>query len=166
MHPAHGSPWFFDAGAESLDFAYTGDMGRGVPDWERMHAPRDLGDWLAEHVGPIHPDDASERDLADAPRDEPQLLRADRQGRGDDEEENRSDRERGEARELQRAEAGREGPEVAGRLDREEPCERAEPQEGRGRRDPVGPARRPHPQRAHHRRHVLAIVVGDGVAVR
>ncbi|MGN6274099.1 MAG: CGNR zinc finger domain-containing protein [Protaetiibacter sp.] len=66
MHPAHGSPWFFDAGAESLDFAYTGDMGRGVPEWERMRAPRDLGSWLAEHVGPIRPDDASERDLTDA----------------------------------------------------------------------------------------------------
>ena len=66
MHPAHGSPWFFDAGAESLDFAYTGDMGRGVPEWERMRTPHDLGAWLAEHVGHIRVDDANERDLADA----------------------------------------------------------------------------------------------------
>jgi predicted RNA-binding Zn ribbon-like protein len=66
MQPSHGTPWFFDAGAESLDFAYTGDMGRGVPELEMMHAPRDLGDWLDEHVGHIRADDASERDLADA----------------------------------------------------------------------------------------------------
>ena len=66
MHPAHGSPWFFDAGAESLDFAYTGDMGRGVPEWERLRSPGDLGAWLAEHVGHVAREDASERDLADA----------------------------------------------------------------------------------------------------
>jgi predicted RNA-binding Zn ribbon-like protein len=66
MHPEHGSPWFFDAGAESLDFAYTGDMGRGVPEWERMRTPGDLGAWLSEHVGHIRPDDANERDLTDA----------------------------------------------------------------------------------------------------
>jgi predicted RNA-binding Zn ribbon-like protein len=66
MHPSQGSPWFFDAGAESLDFAYTGDMGRGVPEWERLRSAADLGAWLAEHVGHIAPGEASERDLADA----------------------------------------------------------------------------------------------------
>lgn len=66
MRPAHGSPWFFEAGAESLDFAYTGDMGRGVPEWEKLHSPADLGAWLTEHVGHVSADDASERDLADA----------------------------------------------------------------------------------------------------
>jgi predicted RNA-binding Zn ribbon-like protein len=66
MHPSQGSPWFFDPGAESLDFAYTGDMGRGVPEWERLRSPADLGAWLAEHVGHVSPGDASERDLADA----------------------------------------------------------------------------------------------------
>jgi len=66
MQPSRGTAWFFDAGAESLDFAYTGDMGRGVPAWERMHVPADLGTWLAERVGGIRGDEATERDLADA----------------------------------------------------------------------------------------------------
>ncbi|MCS0498612.1 CGNR zinc finger domain-containing protein [Protaetiibacter mangrovi] len=66
MHPADGPAWFFDAGAESLDFAYTGDMGRGVPAWERLHSPHDLGAWLAEHVTTAPADEPGERDLADA----------------------------------------------------------------------------------------------------
>ncbi len=66
MRSGDGVEWHFDAGAESLDFAYTGDMGRGVPAWERMRTPGELGAWLAEHTGHIHPDDAGDRDLADA----------------------------------------------------------------------------------------------------
>lgn len=66
MTPARGKPWFFDAGADSLDFAYTGEMGRGDPSAERLHSPRDLGGWLAERIPGLDPDAASERDLADA----------------------------------------------------------------------------------------------------
>lgn len=61
MRPAEGTPWHFDAGAESLDFVYTGG-----PDGERLHTPAELGTWLAEHVGRIDPGDASARDLSDA----------------------------------------------------------------------------------------------------
>ena len=43
-----GVRWFFDSGALSLDFAYTGDFGFGVPSWERWHAPTDLTDWLSD----------------------------------------------------------------------------------------------------------------------
>ena len=50
MHPSNGVPWFFDAGADSLEFAYSGDMRRGVPAWERLREPRDLGAWLAERI--------------------------------------------------------------------------------------------------------------------
>lgn len=39
IRPAGGVAWFFEAGAESLDFAYTGDMGRGEPVAERLHTP-------------------------------------------------------------------------------------------------------------------------------
>lgn len=66
MRPIGSPAWFFDAGAESLDFAYTGDMGRGEPAWERLHHPRDLGFWLAERIDRIDDTDATERDLADA----------------------------------------------------------------------------------------------------
>ena len=66
MHPTIGTPWFFEAGAESLDFAYTGELGGTATAGERLHSPADLGAWLAEHVGHIAPGDASERDLADA----------------------------------------------------------------------------------------------------
>jgi len=66
MHPADAVPWFFDAGAESLDFAYTGDMGRGVPEWERLHHPHDLGAWLAERVERVDAAEATDRDLVDA----------------------------------------------------------------------------------------------------
>lgn len=66
IRPAGGVAWFFEAGAESLDFAYTGDMGRGEPVAERLHTPAELGAWLAEHVGRIRADDVNERDLADA----------------------------------------------------------------------------------------------------
>lgn len=66
MRPADGVAWFFEAGAESLDFAYTGELGGRVGGGERLHAPRDLGGWLAEHVGQLDAGDVGERDLADA----------------------------------------------------------------------------------------------------
>ena len=37
--------WWFDSGAVSLDFAYTGAMGDN-PAWERLHEPADLAAWL------------------------------------------------------------------------------------------------------------------------
>lgn len=47
-----GVRWFFDSGSLALDFAYTGDYGYGVPEWERLHGPEDLGAWLEERFGP------------------------------------------------------------------------------------------------------------------
>ncbi|MGO0577335.1 CGNR zinc finger domain-containing protein [Ornithinimicrobium panacihumi] len=41
-----GVRWFFDSGALSLDFGYTGDYGHGVKAWEHLHAPADLASWL------------------------------------------------------------------------------------------------------------------------
>ncbi len=43
-----GTRWFFDSGALSLDFGYTGDYGYGNPAWERLHRPADLTAWLIE----------------------------------------------------------------------------------------------------------------------
>lgn len=51
-----GISWFFDAGAESLDFA-------AAP--EPVHA-RDLGEWLAARYERLDADEASDRDLTDA----------------------------------------------------------------------------------------------------
>ncbi len=58
-----GGRWWFDSGAPSLDFAYTGGMG-GDPRWERLHRPGDLGDWLAGHFERVDRN-ATDRDLAD-----------------------------------------------------------------------------------------------------
>ncbi len=66
MHPADGVPWFFDAGSDSLEFAYSGDLRRGVPEWERLHLPRDLGAWLSERIDRVDPGEVTDRDLADA----------------------------------------------------------------------------------------------------
>ncbi len=66
MRPSGSAAWFFDAGAESLDFAYTGDMGRGVPGWEQLRAPDDLGRWVAERFDRVDAADAGPRDLVDA----------------------------------------------------------------------------------------------------
>jgi len=66
MYPSNGVPWFFDAGSDSLEFAYSGDMRRGVPEWERLHTPHDLGAWLAARLERVDPDDVTDRDLADA----------------------------------------------------------------------------------------------------
>ncbi|MEO5534669.1 MAG: CGNR zinc finger domain-containing protein [Pseudolysinimonas sp.] len=51
-----GTTWFFDAGAESLDFA-------AAP--EPVHG-RDLGEWLAARYERLDATEASERDLTDA----------------------------------------------------------------------------------------------------
>ena len=66
MRPANGVPWFFDAGSDSLEFAYSGDMRRGVPEWERLHTPADLGRWLSDRIDRVDPGEVSDRDLADA----------------------------------------------------------------------------------------------------
>lgn len=51
-----GISWFFDAGAESLDFT-------AAP--EPVH-PRDLGEWLAVRFPRLDAGEASDRDLTDA----------------------------------------------------------------------------------------------------
>lgn len=62
---ARGVRWFFDSGALSLDFGYTGDFGFDNPRWERLHAPGDLVGWLRERFGPSVPV-ADRRLFADA----------------------------------------------------------------------------------------------------
>jgi predicted RNA-binding Zn ribbon-like protein len=66
MFPSNGVPWFFDAGSDSLEFAYSGDMRRGVAEWERLRDPHDLGTWLATRLDRVDPHDVTDRDLADA----------------------------------------------------------------------------------------------------
>jgi predicted RNA-binding Zn ribbon-like protein len=66
MYPSGGVPWFFDPGSDSLEFVYSGDMRRGVPEWERLHRPVDLGAWLAARTDRVDPGEVTERDLADA----------------------------------------------------------------------------------------------------
>jgi predicted RNA-binding Zn ribbon-like protein len=48
---ADGVRWWFDSGDIALDFAYTGSMGGGRPDWERWHGPEDLQRWMEERFG-------------------------------------------------------------------------------------------------------------------
>ena len=66
MHPSNGVPWFFDAGSDSLEFAYSGDMRLGVAQRERLTGPRDLGDWLAARIDRIDSHEVTDRDLTDA----------------------------------------------------------------------------------------------------
>jgi predicted RNA-binding Zn ribbon-like protein len=66
MRPAGGAAWFFDAGAESLDFAYTGDLGSAGGGSERLHTPGELGTWLSERVERLDADALTDRDLSDA----------------------------------------------------------------------------------------------------
>ena len=61
---SQGTRWFFDTGALSLDFAYTGAT-VGNPDWEQFHAPGDLGRWLGERF-PRLDGEPGERELSDA----------------------------------------------------------------------------------------------------
>ncbi|GAB2465211.1 CGNR zinc finger domain-containing protein [Conyzicola lurida] len=58
-----GHQWWFDSGAVSLDFAYTGAMGDN-PAWEILHTPDDLAAWLEGRFPGVHTE-ASERDLSD-----------------------------------------------------------------------------------------------------
>lgn len=48
-----GRRWHFDSGSLALDFGYTGDYGYGQPDWERLHEPSDLDDWIASRLGAL-----------------------------------------------------------------------------------------------------------------
>jgi predicted RNA-binding Zn ribbon-like protein len=66
MRPAGGAAWFFDAGSESLDFAYTGGLAGAAGHGEQLHAPHDLGAWLAERIDRVDPDEVTDRDLSDA----------------------------------------------------------------------------------------------------
>lgn len=65
MRPDNGVPWFFDAGSDSLEFAHSGDMHRGVEERELLHTPADLGAWLSVRIERVDPD-VSDRDLSDA----------------------------------------------------------------------------------------------------
>lgn len=46
-----GVRWWFDSGDISLDFAYTGSMGDGRPEWELWNAPSDVDAWVLERLG-------------------------------------------------------------------------------------------------------------------
>jgi predicted RNA-binding Zn ribbon-like protein len=46
-----GVRWWFDSGDIALDFAYTGSMGDGRPEWELWNAPADLDAWVGERLG-------------------------------------------------------------------------------------------------------------------
>ncbi|MEP6649537.1 MAG: ABATE domain-containing protein [Lapillicoccus sp.] len=46
-----GVRWWFDSGDIALDFAYTGSMGDGRPDWEHWHGPEDLERWVEQRFG-------------------------------------------------------------------------------------------------------------------
>jgi predicted RNA-binding Zn ribbon-like protein len=56
--------WWFDSGAVSLDFAYTGAMGDD-PAWEILHGPADLAAWLEQRF-PAVQGEVSEGELTDA----------------------------------------------------------------------------------------------------
>lgn len=59
-----GGRWWFDSGANCLDFAYTGAMGDN-PAWERLHTPADLAEWLIERFDRVDAN-LADRDLTDA----------------------------------------------------------------------------------------------------
>jgi len=59
-----GHQWWFDSGALSLDFAYSGAMGDN-PEWEDLNSPDDLSSWL-EGRFPDLLTAATDRDLTDA----------------------------------------------------------------------------------------------------
>ena len=59
-----GHQWWFDSGARSLDFAYSGAMGDN-PEWEDLHSPDDLSSWLDGRF-PDLLTAATDRDLTDA----------------------------------------------------------------------------------------------------
>ncbi len=59
-----GHRWWFDSGALSVDFAYTGAMGDN-PAWERMGGADELAAWLHERFEDVD-GTVSEGDLRDA----------------------------------------------------------------------------------------------------
>ena len=61
-----GVRWWFDSGDIALDFAYTGSMGGGRPEWELWHGPGDLERWVEERFGVVVT--ATEADLRRAKR--------------------------------------------------------------------------------------------------
>lgn len=61
---SEGIRWWFDSGALSLDFAYTGSMSDN-PNWEHLHAPIDLSQWLLGRFE-RYDDQPGERELIDA----------------------------------------------------------------------------------------------------
>ncbi|HEU4849742.1 MAG TPA: CGNR zinc finger domain-containing protein [Terrimesophilobacter sp.] len=63
LESGDGARWWFDAGALSLDFAWTGAVNR--EHLETLHAPADLGGWLAERFPRVDPS-IGERELSDA----------------------------------------------------------------------------------------------------
>ena len=63
MTMGDGRTWWFDSGALSIDFAYTGAM--DGPGSETLHAASDLAAWLVGRF-PEVADVTSERDLIDA----------------------------------------------------------------------------------------------------
>jgi predicted RNA-binding Zn ribbon-like protein len=60
-----GHRWWFDSGALALDFAYTGGMGDGRPEWERLHRADDLARWLDERFEEVD-GSVTDGDLRDA----------------------------------------------------------------------------------------------------
>lgn len=65
MTGADGRRWFFDSGSTALDFAYSGDLGYGRPEWETLREPSDLDTWLAVRFGEPSAS-ASESEYAEA----------------------------------------------------------------------------------------------------
>ncbi|WP_224763577.1 ABATE domain-containing protein [Salinibacterium sp. ZJ70] len=61
-----GAPWLLDAGAPSLDFAYTADWGVGLTRWDLLRSTADLGHWLAERYPGADPRAVHEGELRDA----------------------------------------------------------------------------------------------------
>lgn len=59
-----GHRWWFDSGAVSLDFAYSGAMGEN-PAWEQLHEASDLASWLDGRF-PAVDGTVSDGDLRDA----------------------------------------------------------------------------------------------------
>lgn len=66
LSPREGPRWFLDAGAESLDFAYTGPLAGEAGGGELLATAAQLGHWLAERIPGLDAADATERDLVDA----------------------------------------------------------------------------------------------------
>lgn len=61
LDSSDGRHWRFDPGSLSLAFAYTGDLGYGVPAWEQLHSSTDLDAWLIERFGALlYPSDEAD----------------------------------------------------------------------------------------------------------